>query len=215
MALASACTMPAAFAAGGHHAVDDATLMEPGNCEAEGWFTRSQGPSHVLHAGLACRAGPVELAAAAESARDAGSSHPGWAAQLKWAAPVTREFAWGVSVTPIWQGHERPRYQATTIAALATWNVNDSLLLHANLGRDIRPNAAGRARSGVALEWSPRPRLSVVGERYIEEQAHYLRAGLRWSASDRLTLDVSHARRLAGPGASNWTIGATHRFDTR
>ena len=51
-----------AHAAGGHHAVDDAALLDVGKCKVEGWLERETGGTRTLaHAGAGCRVGPVEL----------------------------------------------------------------------------------------------------------------------------------------------------------
>jgi hypothetical protein len=196
-------------AAGGHHAVDDAAILEAGQCEVEGWWGRSQGGERLLHAGAGCRVGPVELGIAGESARLAGVSATGWGAQVKWAMPLTEDFSIGLAVSPASQAHVRPRYQGSTLSMLATWKASDTLALHANLGRDLVHRGADVNRSGIAAEWSPLDAWSFVAERYVEERAHYLRAGARWAVRDNFSVDLSRAQRLSGPGASNWTLGVT------
>jgi hypothetical protein len=55
LAGALACA-PSAHAAGGHHAVDDASILEPGQCQVESWVDRENGGNRsTLHAGTACR----------------------------------------------------------------------------------------------------------------------------------------------------------------
>lgn len=208
-ALAAGLLWPAlGHAAGGHHAVDDAAILEPGQCEVESWFARAPGGERLLHAGAGCRIGPVELGVAGESARLAGASATGWGAQVKWAMPLSGHFSVGLAVSPAWQA-VRPRYQGATAAALATWKASETLALHANLGRDLVHRGRDVSRSGIAAEWTPMDAWSFVAERYVEERTHLLRAGVRWSARDNLSVDFSRARRLSGPGASNWTLGVT------
>jgi hypothetical protein len=57
LAAASLMAAQAAFAAGGHHAVDDANILEPGQCEQEDWFSRERGGTRIFHAGLNCGVG--------------------------------------------------------------------------------------------------------------------------------------------------------------
>ena len=99
-ALALACGLGAgmAMAAGGHHAVDDAEILKRGDCEGEGWFTRARGGERLVHSGVQCRVGPVELGAAAEYGRADGASQTGWALELKWAREVADGLSLGVSV---------------------------------------------------------------------------------------------------------------------
>jgi hypothetical protein len=202
-------------AAGGHHAVDDAAILESGSCELEGWFTRAGAAERLLHAGLGCRVGPVELGLASERARDGEGHATGHGLQVKWATELAAGLSAGLSVSPAWQAHVRPRYQGTTVSGLLTWAVREDVALHANLGRDLLHGADDLNRSGVAVEWAPKPGWSLVAERYVESATHFLRAGVRWAASENLTADLSRAHNLRGEMPSNWTIGATWLFDRR
>jgi hypothetical protein len=206
--LASAWLLAAnAWAAGGHHAVDDAALLPPGACEQESWFTRVQGGGQLLHAGAGCRVGPVELAAAAEHARGAGPGETAWNLEAKWAHELVEGFSVGLDLQPVWQAHQRPRRAATQFAALASWTPRPDLALHLNLGREFVRRGADLPRHGIAAEWSPRPRWSLVGERYLEQRTQFARAGLRWAAGPSWSVDLSHAVRLSGPAPSTWTVG--------
>jgi hypothetical protein len=202
----------AAWSAGGHHSLDDAAILEPDACEAESWLTRSRGGQRLLHAGGACRVGPVEVGASAEYAREAGASETGWGLQVKWATELAPGFSAGLSLSPAWQARARPRYQATTLVALATWAPREDVALHLNLGRDFVHDNSNEKRAGVSVEWTPRENWSLTAERYVEQLSHFVRAGLRWAATDDWTFDASRAHRLHGPGESAWTIGVTRRI---
>jgi len=199
-----------AVAAGGHHAVDDASILDQGQCEIEGWLARGGG-ERLLHAGTVCRVGPLDLAAAAEYARPGGGSETGWSLQAKWATELASGFSVGLLVTPAWHAHVRPRYEGSTVSALGSW-WRDELALHLNVGRDFVHGAADESRYGVAAEWAPRAAWSFVAERYRAEQTHFVRAGVRWSFRQGWNVDLSRAQRLSGPGASDWTLGATWEF---
>ncbi|HSH90538.1 MAG TPA: hypothetical protein VK996_11185 [Ramlibacter sp.] len=204
-----------AIAAGGHHAVDDASILEPGVCELESWFTRSHGGERLLHAGAGCRVGPVELGVAGEYARQGGASQAGYALQAKWAAGIAEGLSVGASLTPATQAHVRPRYQGTTVSALVTWAAQERVALHANIGRDFVHRGADQNRSGVSAEWTIREGWSLVGERYYENRTHYARAGARWAISEKWSADLSRAQRLRGPGESSWTLGMSWLFGPR
>lgn len=203
----------AAWAAGGHHAVDDAAILEPGNCKLESWFSRAHGGERLLHAGGGCRVGPVELNAAGEYARADGSSETGSGLQAKWATELAPGFSAGLSLAANWQAHVRPRYQGSTLAALFTWAVGDDLAMHLNLGRDFVQSDRDETRGGVSLEWAARPGWSLVAERYREAGTHFVRAGARWAVTEGWSVDLSRAQRLSGPAASNWTFGAIWQFE--
>jgi len=106
----------------------------------------------------------------------------------------------------------RPRYQGSTLSGLVSWFPRDDLALHLNLGRDFVRGDADQDRSGVSVEWTARPGWSITGERYLEVQTHFVRAGLRWAISEAWSVDLSRAHRLRGPGESTWTLGATWQF---
>lgn len=198
-----------AWAAGGHHALDDAAILEPETCEAESWLARARGGQRLLHAGGACRVGPVELGASADYARAAGASETGYSLQAKWATELAPGFSAGLSLASGWQAHVRPRYQGTTLVALATWAAREDIALHLNFGRDFNHGGRDESRYGVSVEWAPRENWSLTAERYAEQRTQFVRAGLRWAASEDWTVDISRAHRLSGPGESAWTVGVT------
>lgn len=208
-ALAIGLASGAAWAAGGHHGLDDAAILDTNQCEAESWLARSRGGQRLLHAGGACRVGPVELGASAEYERQDGASGTGYALQAKWATELAPGFSAGASLASGWQAHARPRYQATTFVGLATWAPREDLAFHLNLGRDFVNGGRDSNRAGVSLEWTPRENWSLTVERYAEQHTHFARAGVRWAASDAWTIDASRAQRLRGDGESSWTLGVT------
>lgn len=207
-----ALAAPTAMAAGGHHALDDAVIVEPGACQVEGWLTRADAHQRLVHAGGACRIGPVELGVGADHARAGDSSGTGYQLQAKWAMEVLPGLNAGLSVAGGWAAHARPRHQVTTVAGLLTWFPRDDLAFHLNLGRDFARNDGDQDRSGAALDWTVRPGWSLTAERFVEGGSQFARAGVRWAITEAWSVDLSRAQRLRGPGASNWTLGATWQF---
>jgi hypothetical protein len=202
-----------AQAAGGHHSVDDAEILAAGACEQENWASRAQGGTRLLHVGGACRVGPVQLGAAAEYARNQGASATAWGLELKWAHAVTDSFSLGVVVQPAWQVRVRPRYQGVGALALASWKPRDDLAFHVNAGRDFVQGGGDEKRGGIAAEWRAVEDGWLTVERYREQATHFTRAAVRWQAAKHWSVDLSRARRLAGPAPSNWTIGVSFVFD--
>lgn len=211
--VAAIATGGGACAAGGHHALDDANMVDPGACELEGWLTGARAGERLLHAGAACRVGPIEVGLAAERLRQDGAGETAWQAQLKWATEVAPNLHAGFSITPAWQAR-RPRYEGVTALGLATWTPRDDWAVHANLGRDIARSGPGENRGGVSAEWLPGGGWSFTVERYREQGTHFARAGARRSIDDQWTLDLSRAQRLHGPAPSTWTLGVLRRFGT-
>ncbi len=210
-AVATLAAAGAAWGAGGHHAVDDAAILDEGVCKVESWLSRGSGV-RLLHLGTGCRVGPVELAAGAEHARGNGGGATGYGLQAKWATELAGGVSVGVLVAPGWQARARPRYQGSTVLALATWTWRDDLSLHFNAGRDVLHRAGDGSRYGVAAEWSPLAGWSLVAERFHAGQGHFVRAGARRSLRDGWSVDLSRAQRLSGTGASDWTAGVTWEF---
>lgn len=214
--LAFACLAHgSAMAAGGHHAVDDANILGRGDCEAEGWWTHARDSSSLLHAGANCGTGVVEFGAAAEHARGDGDSASTWNVEAKWAREVADGLSVGLDLQPRWQAHLRPHYDATRVVALASWKLPEDVAMHFNLGRDLVRGGDDFARGGVAVEWQPADRWSLLAERYLEEHTHFLRAGARYGLGNGFTVDFSRAQRLSGPTPSNWTLGLTYAFGGR
>ena len=72
----SLAAVSSAQAAGGHHAVDDAALLEPGQCQVETWFDHELGGERrLLHVGPGCRVGAVEFGLNFDRARPVSYTH--------------------------------------------------------------------------------------------------------------------------------------------
>jgi len=197
-----------AHAAGGHHSVDDAGILEPGRCEQEDWFTWSPGGARLLHAGLNCRVGAVELGIAGEHAHD-GTSATAWNLEAKWAHKVIDGFSVGLDVQPVRVVNQHPDLEFTRFVGLATWEPRDGLDLHLNLGRDFVRSGRDLARYGVGVDWSPVKAWTLTVERYKETETHFLRGGVRWEGGSWWKLDFSRAQSLGGPTRSTWSVGVT------
>ena len=210
-----------AHAAGGHHAVDDAALLDPGQCEIETWIERQQdrgdGGSRLLHAGVGCRVGPVELGLGAERSRASGGENPGSvSAQLKWATALDARWSVGVVLSGQWASARNGGYQGAALLVPVSWKLDDSVTVHLNAGRDFgrdRPGAAraGAARAGVAVEWAPMVDRSFMAERFRQDGVDAWRLAARWLPLPGLSVDVG---RAAGGGtAPLWTVGLNWAFE--
>ncbi|MES2423678.1 MAG: hypothetical protein V4562_04555 [Pseudomonadota bacterium] len=213
--LASLVLVGQAHAAGGHHAVDDAALLAPGECQLEAWFERASGGARrLLHAGPACRVGAVELGLNLDRSRTGGAGDGSTAlsggAQLKWAQPLGKTLAGGVVVSVTAQ--EGPtRFAGSTVVLPLTWYASPTVQVHLNLGRDFRHQAPDTSRAGAALEWAPGAQWSFVGERFREAGANFQRVGARYALSPALQADLS--RTWGRDGApDSWTAGVNWVF---
>jgi hypothetical protein len=201
-------------AAGGHHAVDDAALLDPGQCQLEVWADRERGRARTLmHLGPACRVGAVELGLNLDRVHAAGSDAVAVAGpQVKWAASLGAGLSAGVVVAANWQDPS-PRYLGSTVVLPVSWQASESVLLHLNVGRDLRAHASDDTRAGAAIEWTPHSSWLFVAERFREGRTSFWRAGARWVLDPALNLDLSYARGVDGSAPSWWTFGLTWLFD--
>ena len=212
--LSIACLLaPAAHAAGGHHAVDDAAILDPGQCQVETWFERTQGGAiRVWHLGPACRVGAVEIGLNLDAIRvtDGPRINVG-GVQIKWARPLNDEIAVGAIVASVWQDRE-PHHVGSSVVIPLTWRAADALQVHVNAGRDFLQHAPDSGRGGVAVEWSASPTWSFVGERFREFRTDRWRLAARLSFSPNFSVDVGRAQGL-GSAPSSWTLGVNGVFD--
>ena len=208
----------AVHAAGGHHAVDDAGLVEPGRCQLEVWADRYGAASRgVVHVGTACRLGAFELGANLDRSSASGeSSSVAYGVQAKWVRSIADSLTGGVLVAATWQGTAPRSFVGASVILPLTWQATDTLQMHANLGRDFRNSAAHTNRAGVALEWSPSSEWSFIAERYQESKSNFWRTGARYTINANLSVDLTHAsdiRRGDGAASAWWTLGVNWAFD--
>lgn len=202
-----------AHAAGGHHAVDDAVILEPGECQVEIWADRARaGARTLVHVGPACRVGALEVGLNLDRARIAGDAAVrSGGPQLKWAAPLTASLSVGAVAWTTWQDIE-PRLAGSSLVIPLTWQATERLAVHVNLGRDFRRRGPDMQRSGAALEWAALPQWSFVAERFRENEGNFRRFGARYEVSKVLSLDLSQARGLSGAAPAWWTLGVNWTF---
>jgi len=199
-----------ALAAGGHHAVDDANILDPGQCDLEWW--REQGGGHRLdHLGPICRLGTVELDLNVDQLQLEGQRRlRSLSPQLKWAQPLGRGWSWGWALSTTWQDRAPQRAGSTLLLPLS-WQ-DGAWALHLNLGRDFHPGQPDAWRRGLALEWTPLPALALLAEHFHDGERPNQRLGLRYFADECWSLDLSRARPVATPAAGWWTLGLNWGF---
>ena len=204
-----------AAAAGGHHAVDDAAILEPGQCQLEIWFDReAHGAFSAFHVGPACRIGPLEVGVNADRLRTDGEpTVVAFAPQLKWAYPLRDDLGAAIVLSATWRERPVSSFVGSTLLLPLTWQPSDTLLAHLNIGRDFRHAELDRNRGGAALEWMPSTAWSLVAERVRESGVDYWRAGARWTLSPSLSIDLSRARGLGDAAVVWWTLGLNWVID--
>ncbi len=203
------------LAAGGHHAVDDAAIDDPGQCNLELWAERSDLDRRQLqHAGVGCNLLGVELGVNAdrETAHGASTRHL-HGVQLKWATPLRPQLAIGVVGALGWQG-EAPRSQRTLLVPL-TWTPRDDLAIHLNVGRTFQAGEADRTARGIAMEWQPTAKWQAMAEYFHDGERPLARLGVRHFLTPQVSLDLSFARSIppsSVPREGWWSVGFNWAF---
>jgi len=212
IALVAGCSATTGHAAGGHFAVDDATILEPGQCQVEVWRESADGVGWLWHVGPACRVGPVELALNAEHLRlDHLPSQTTLGPQVKWATAIDDRLSVGVVAAAAWRV-ATPHYVGATLYAPLSARLTESLHAHFNVGRDWLRSGPSRARGGMALEWQAAPAWVLIAERFRQLGGDFARVGVQWQASEAIGFDLSRTRGLGAASASGWAIGVTGTF---
>lgn len=201
--------------AGGHFDVDDAGTLDPGQCQYETWAGRiGSEPVRVFHLGPACRVGPVELGANIDrySAPDGRTTTLG--PQLKWTflgQGAEARLAAAVSASTTFDLTHGGRAGGQLVIPVS-WRAVDPLWIHANLGTDWATGTGTRTgRAGLAGEWALNDRVSLIVERNKSFELWTSRAGLRFSLTPLVSIDVS-ASRTGPQGVRGFVIGLNHEF---
>jgi len=212
LALVAAISATASHAIGGHFAVDDATILDVGQCQVEIWGERADDAGALFHVGPACRVGPIELSLNAERIEPRGGGPLTLIGpQIKWATPVDDRVSVGVVASATWRG-SAPHVVVATLYAPLSVRVAGPLLVSVDFGRDWLRDSVSRPHVGVSFEWQVTPAWTLVGERFRQFGGDFARLGVHWQPNASLGFDLSRARGL-GPAAERaWTLGATLAF---
>jgi len=213
---AAACLLAsAAPQAAGHFDVDDAGMLDPGQCQYEAWWGRTgTEPVNGLHIGPSCRVGPVELGLSADRLSAQGVRSVIAGPQLKWNfhgpaadAPLSAALSLG-AVFDLRRGGRA----GGQLVLPVTWRLADSLQVHANLGADWATGTGARTpRGGLAAEWALDDKVSLIAERSRASGVWTSRVGGRFSLTPLVSVDVSASRTGPG-GVRGFVVGLNHEF---
>ena len=203
-----------AQAVGGHHGVDDASMLDAGKCKLEGWAERETGGARTLqHLSAGCRVGPVELGLNLDNEKQATTDAvTSFGPQIKWAYALNDVLSLGAVASAKFNS-QSPRYASSTLVIPLSWRASETLSAHVNYGRNILRGGVGQPRGGVSLEWVPISDVSLVAERFREAANNSTRLGARYALTPDIKLDISRARSLHAGGVSWWAAGVTWEFD--
>ncbi len=199
-------------------ATEDADLLDAGACEWESFaaHTRASGEASVRAwaTQVGCGVGWRSQAALAYSrARSDGASTSGWLLGGK-TGLLPREdgqtgltLAWGLAATR--EPGQSMKHELTYLNLVATRGFADGLTGHANLGW-LRSESARASTTtwNLALEQAVGGGVDLLGEVYGDDRARpWLGLGLRWAASERLSLNASWATQDERPRQRLATLG--------
>ena len=189
----------ASLAAGGHFDVDDAAVLDPGQCQVEVWAARVPADARsAVHFGSACRVGPVELGLNIDPVWQPGARGMVWGPQVKFVvAPLLPTLGAGI----VWSvGFDsRGGRPVHAVYVPLTWLPAEAWKLHADAGVDAAADGTRTRRLGIAAEWAADATWSVTAERAKVQADWVSRLGVRATVNDSLSLDLSTAR--TGPQA--------------
>ena len=200
-----------AMAAGGHFAVDSATILDPGQCQIETWAAAYRGGAGTWHVGPSCRVGAWELHLNFDGAVQPGAaSSQAFAPQAKWVTQLGPRLSAGISL--VWTTTDG-RYTSFQPVALVTVQATPQVQVHLNAGRDLPPGGGGRTIAGAAAEWAASQRWSFVAERFNDTDGRALRVGTRWQHDPHFSVDLSRTRAIGDARGQWWTVGVNYIFD--
>jgi hypothetical protein len=208
--------MPAlAGAAGLHFPTDDATVLDSGQVQLEGWALRADsrnGEFAVLPAvGIG---GSVELAMGLLRVSEDGEYSNRLEPEAKWRLPLALPDGWGAALGVI-AGVEEGRLEDWFVNLPLSYEFGVApLALHLNTGwlrtRDPFRGSVDRMFTGIGAEWDLAPRVGFIGQVYREgtDAEPEAQLGLRLAVGERLdSLDVAFGRPLRGDD-KDWFVVA-------
>ena len=223
-----ACSLALLALAGSAHAgrplaTEDADFLAPGQCEAEGFVARASASGEPSVRGWtlqgSCGIGAnTQLALATSRSRSDGVSGSGLLFGGK-TGILPREGD-GLGLTLAWGlvGEKPPgasmEHELTYLNLVATREFSPGWTGHANLGW-LRSESAKASSTtwNLALEKSLGNGIDLMGEVYGDDRSdEWLGLGVRWAASDRLSVNASWATLNATPRARLWTLGFKYAF---
>ncbi|MCH7344301.1 hypothetical protein LZ017_13030 [Pelomonas sp. CA6] len=212
MATAAGVLLPwPSQAAGGHHGIDDAALLEPGQCQLETWIEQGR-QRQLQHLGPACHWLGLEWGLNLDRYAPRGNPVVRSAGlQLKWAQALRPGLSWGIVWAANWQSGS-PRFAGQSLLLPLSWTPREDLALHLNAGRDFNRGEPDRPRYGLALEWQPSARWQGLVEQWHDGQQTRRRVGLRHLIDASLSVDLSRAQALGATHDAWWSLGLNWVF---
>ncbi len=204
-------------------ATEDADYLEQRKCEAEGFYSQIKPSGFDAVKGWAlqgaCGIGAnTQVALAYSRARSGDETAQGLLLGGK-TGIMTRSgdglgltLAWGL--TGVKSSGSSFEHELTYLNLVATREIAPRWTAHANLGW-VRSESADTDSTtwNLAIEKALGNGLEVMGEVYGDDRTKpWVGAGLRWAASNQLSLNASVAVQNDTPNLRLWTVGFKYLF---
>ena len=204
-------------------ATEDADVLGRSQCEAEGFYGRQSASGSPDARGWTLQGacgigGNTQVALAYSRARSAGVTGEGLLLGGK-TGLITRSgdglgltLAWGLTGAKVGGGSFE--HELTYLNLVATREIAPSWTGHANLGWVRSESADANSTTwNLAIEKSLGNGVDLMGEVYGDDRSdEWLGLGVRWAASDKLSLNASYATQNDSPRVRLWTIGFKYSF---
>lgn len=204
-------------------ATEDADYLSRGQCEAEGFYARLSASGTPDTRGWTLQGacgigGTTQVALAYSRARSDGVTGQGLLLGGK-TGIITRSgdglgltLAWGLTGTKVRGGSFE--HELTYLNLAATREIAPSWTGHANLGWLRSESADANSTTwNLAIEKSLGNGIDLMGEVYGDDRSdEWLGLGVRWAASEKLSLNASYATQNDSPRVRLWTIGFKYSF---
>lgn len=206
------CQTAAVHAAGGHHAVDDARILDPGHCHVENWYERHRGGDYFFNIGPACHFAGLEWTLGIERDRLDGARTWALTPQVKGAIQLA-DSNWHIGgiIGGSWREEDNRMGNGYFIVPLS-W-ISDPLEFHFNVGYDLNKDERNDWRYGASVYRTLFGPVDGVLEIFNEADEWFGQVGLRWNViPDTLMLDFSAAHSEFRSGDRWLTFGLTYEF---
>lgn len=199
-------------------ATEDADVLERGECEAEGFVARQTATGTAASEGIALQAGcgiGWNSQAALGYARDrsAGASTSAWGLSGKTAIVERADgstgitLAWGLGT--LREPGGSMKHESSFLALVATREWAGGWLTHANLGWTRSESASANTTTwNLAVEKPVGNGVDLMAEVYGDDREKpWLGTGVRWSVTERFSVNASWSVQNTSPRPKLWTLG--------
>lgn len=201
------------WAAGGHHAVDDAATLDAGSCQLETWYERIRGGDGLLVAGPACHFGGVDWTLNYERVRPkAEDAFNVFTPEAKVAHAFGSGWAIGGALGASYDD-AAGRWESLELRLPVTYFAGDIAAVHAAVARVFERGTDNVWFYGVGTDIALPADFELLLEAWREANEWFGRAGLRWFLPvNGINVDLSYAHSEESDGDRWVSAGLTWEF---